>query len=67
MLRKGVVLAVALVLLLLPLAACGPQADTTTGEGGQGGTVIVGLQAEPTSLDSAQLSDYNSSKTRVQK
>jgi peptide/nickel transport system substrate-binding protein len=60
MLRKGVVLAVALVLLLLPLAACGPQADTTTGEGGQGGTIIVGLQAEPTSLDSAQLSDYNS-------
>jgi peptide/nickel transport system substrate-binding protein len=60
MLRKGVVLAVAFVVLLLPLAACGPQAGTTTGEEGQGGTIIVGLQAEPTSLDSAQLSDYNS-------
>ncbi len=26
----------------------------------QGGTIIVGLQAEPTSLDSVQISDYNS-------
>ena len=26
----------------------------------QGGTIIVGLQAEPTSLDSQQISDYNS-------
>ena len=28
----------------------------------QGGTIIVGLQAEPTTLDTQQLSDYNSSR-----
>ena len=26
----------------------------------QGGTIVVGLQAEPTTLDSQQISDYNS-------
>ena len=38
-----------------------PQPTPTTGPR-QGGTIVVGLQAEPTTLDSHQLSDYNSSR-----
>lgn len=38
-------------------AAAVPTATTGPSEGG---TIIVGLQAEPTTLDSAQISDYNS-------
>ncbi len=34
-----------------PAPAAGPR---------EGGTIIVGLQAEPTTLDSQQISDYNS-------
>jgi len=65
-------------LLLLALVACGPQpaptapppeaAATTapavpTAAGlSEGGTIIVGLQAEPTSLDSHQITDYNSAR-----
>jgi peptide/nickel transport system substrate-binding protein len=39
-----------------------PTAATTEAPSGppQGGTVVVGLQAEPTTLDSQQISDYNS-------
>ncbi|TEU16766.1 MAG: ABC transporter substrate-binding protein [Anaerolineales bacterium] len=66
--RREVVAAVASILLLLALAACGPQATPTSpppeapapAEPSGGGTIIVGLQAEPTTLDSAQISDYNS-------
>lgn len=72
MFRK-VVLVVASVLLLLALAACGPKAAPTTAPTPlppeataagprEGGTIIVGLQAEPTSLDSHQISDYNSAR-----
>jgi len=66
--RREVVAAVASILLLLALAACGPKATPTSpppeapeaAEPSAGGTIIVGLQAEPTTLDSAQISDYNS-------
>ncbi|MDH4138486.1 MAG: ABC transporter substrate-binding protein, partial [Anaerolineae bacterium] len=66
--RREVVAAVVSILLLLALAACGPKATPTSpppeapeaAEPGEGGTIIVGLQAEPTTLDSAQISDYNS-------
>jgi peptide/nickel transport system substrate-binding protein len=45
-----------------------PESVATTGAGEaptsagppQGGTIVVGLQAEPTTLDSQQISDYNS-------
>ena len=71
MFRKVVLAGISL-LLLLALVACGPQAAPTAAptspppeapevaEPGEGGTIIVGLQAEPTTLDSAQISDYNS-------
>jgi peptide/nickel transport system substrate-binding protein len=36
------------------------QAPAAAGEPREGGTIIVGLQAEPTTLDSQQISDYNS-------
>ena len=66
--RREVVAAVVSIFLLLALAACGPKATPTSpppeapeaAEPGEGGTIIVGLQAEPTTLDSAQISDYNS-------
>jgi peptide/nickel transport system substrate-binding protein len=37
----------------------GAEAETESGPR-EGGTIIVGLQAEPTTLDSQQISDYNS-------
>ncbi|MCS7219874.1 MAG: ABC transporter substrate-binding protein [Anaerolineae bacterium] len=59
-----------LILLALILAACAPQAappaapaaaqPTPSPVAREGGTIIVGLQAEPTTLDSQQISDYNS-------
>src|SRR5215210_6382950 len=30
-----------------------------------GGTIVVGLQAEPTTLDAAQLSDYNTARAAI--
>jgi len=41
-----------------PTAA--PTAVPTQAGPPQGGTIVVGLQAEPTTLDSQQISDYNS-------
>jgi peptide/nickel transport system substrate-binding protein len=68
--RRELVAAFASILLLLALAACGPKATPTAApappeapeaaEPSEGGTIIVGLQAEPTTLDSQQISDYNS-------
>ncbi len=44
-----------------PAPTAAPQAQATAATGPrQGGTIVVGLQAEPTTLDSAQISDYNS-------
>ena len=70
----------ALVLILLCGVACAPaapappapadsapaaeQAAPATGPR-DGGTIIVGLQAEPTTLDSPQISDYNSGRAAV--
>ncbi|MDH7485103.1 MAG: ABC transporter substrate-binding protein [Anaerolineae bacterium] len=56
---------VALVLLacaapVAPPAAPAPAQPTPTAAVSEGGTIIVGLQAEPTTLDSQQISDYNS-------
>lgn len=71
MFRKAVPIGISL-LLLLTLVACGPKATPAVAptspppeapeaaKPSEGGTIIVGLQAEPTSLDSPQLSDYNS-------
>jgi peptide/nickel transport system substrate-binding protein len=68
--RRELVAAFASILLLLALAACGPKATPTAAPAppeapeaagpSEGGTIIVGLQAEPTTLDSQQISDYNS-------
>lgn len=67
MFRKRIVSTVASLLVLLALAACGPKATPTppppeapeAAAPSEGGTIIVGLQAEPVSLDSHQVSDYN--------
>lgn len=65
MFRKGIVSTVASLLVLLALTACGPEATPPPPEApevaapSEGGTIIVGLQAEPVSLDSHQVSDYN--------
>ena len=68
--RRELVAAFASIFLLLALAACGPKATPTAAPAppeapeaagpSEGGTIIVGLQAEPTTLDSQQISDYNS-------
>lgn len=42
-----------------PAATAAPAAAQPAGPA-QGGTIVVGLQAEPTTLDSQQISDYNS-------
>jgi len=42
-----------------PASAAAPAAAQPAGPA-QGGTIVVGLQAEPTTLDSQQISDYNS-------
>ncbi len=54
--HKRFILVMAL-LLVLSLAAYSP---TFSAEPPSGGTIVVGLQAEPTTLDSADISDYNS-------
>lgn len=46
-------------------APAGPEAPAAAEEGApsgprEGGVIVVGLQAEPTTLDSQQISDYNS-------
>jgi peptide/nickel transport system substrate-binding protein len=68
--------AIGLIVLVVAVVACGPTAapaavPTSGAPAGeatvappsgppQGGTIVVGLQAEPTTLDSQQISDYNS-------
>lgn len=46
-----------LVAMVLVFAACAPQSSS---QGKRGGTFVLGLVAEPTSLDPAQLTDINS-------
>ncbi|MEJ2558945.1 MAG: ABC transporter substrate-binding protein [Anaerolineae bacterium] len=76
MFKRGTLLIGALVLVPLIFAACAPaaapepastepppaaQTEAAPAAGPrEGGTIIVGLQAEPTTLDSQQISDYNS-------
>ncbi len=76
MFKRGTLLIGALVLIPLIFAACAPaatpepastepppaaQTEAAPAAGPrEGGTIIVGLQAEPTTLDSQQISDYNS-------
>jgi peptide/nickel transport system substrate-binding protein len=76
MFKRGTLLIGALVLIPLMFAACAPaatpapastapppaaQTEAAPAAGPrEGGTIIVGLQAEPTTLDSQQISDYNS-------
>lgn len=48
-----------LALAVLAIAGCGPGGEAVDG----GNTIIIGLQAEPTSLDPTQITDYNSSRT----
>jgi peptide/nickel transport system substrate-binding protein len=50
-----------LVMLALIGSACAPPAPQAT-EAAGGGTVVVGLQAEPVTLDAQQMSDYNSTR-----
>ncbi len=57
------VLVLVLGLLVLTVGGCGGGVQQTVGEGK---TVIIGIQAEPTSLDPAQLTDYNSSRTAME-
>jgi peptide/nickel transport system substrate-binding protein len=49
------------VVVLLSIALCAVQTDADNGP-----TIVVGLQAEPVTLDVAQLSDYNSSRTAME-
>lgn len=49
-----------LIVMLLSIAVYTAQADA------EGPTIVVGLQAEPVTLDVAQLSDYNSSRTAME-
>ena len=50
-----------LVMLALIGSACAPPAPQAT-EAAGGGTIVVGLQAEPVTLDAQQMSDYNSTR-----
>jgi peptide/nickel transport system substrate-binding protein len=50
-----------LVMFALLGAACSPPAPQGVGPSG-GGTIVVGLQAEPVTLDAQQMSDYNSTR-----
>ncbi|HEX9923986.1 MAG TPA: ABC transporter substrate-binding protein [Anaerolineae bacterium] len=43
-----------------PAVEAEAEAETEAAGPPQGGTIIVGLQAEPTTLDAQQISDYNS-------
>ncbi|MGI2329071.1 ABC transporter substrate-binding protein [Planococcus sp. YIM B11945] len=62
-------LLVLMMIAMLFAAACsqdsGGTSETGEGEAG-GGTLIVGLEAEPTSFDAHQLSDYNSSRAAME-
>ena len=49
-----------LVMLALMGAACAPPAPQ--GVSPSGGTIVVGLQAEPVTLDAQQITDYNSAR-----
>jgi len=57
-----------LILLGLVISACAPASTPTSApaaQGGgpvQGGTIVVGLQAEPVTLDAQQMTDYNSTR-----
>ena len=57
---RGLSLLLVLGLLAAVTAGCG-------GGGKAGGdTIIIGLQAEPTTLDPAQLTDYNTSRAAME-
>lgn len=47
-------------LIVLALTGCGPQAADDDN------SITIGLQAEPTSLDPAQITDYNSSRAAME-
>ncbi|MBM7661678.1 peptide/nickel transport system substrate-binding protein [Bacillus mesophilus] len=47
----------------LLVSACSSQ---TSDKAGSDGTLVVGLEAEPTTLDAHQLSDYNSSRAAME-
>ncbi|BDG60670.1 ABC transporter substrate-binding protein [Caldinitratiruptor microaerophilus] len=74
--RRAIGIVLASALLLGSLAGCtrpasqgaetkpgqGAGSTTEAGQKATGKTIVVGLQAEPTNLDPAQISDYNSSR-----
>lgn len=61
-------LAVLLGLAVLMLGACSSSqtAEKAQGAAKNGGQLVVGLEAEPTSLDAHQISDYNSSRATME-
>lgn len=73
---KKWLLAISMLLLAVIVSACssggngGTSSDSSngddTGDGGGEKVIIVGLEAEPTSMDAHQLSDYNTSRTAME-
>lgn len=67
--RTGTAVALVSMLLVGALAGCSSETAKTPSENGQKSSdkmIVVGLQAEPTSLDAHQLSDYNSSRATME-
>ncbi|MDW7649717.1 MAG: ABC transporter substrate-binding protein [Bacillota bacterium] len=63
--KSLLILAVAL-LIVLPLAGCsGGNSGQPDGEDGQK-VLVIGLQAEPGTLDAHQVTDYNTSRTAME-
>ncbi len=54
-----------IVLALLAALAAAGLSGLSTGAAPAPDTIVVGLQAEPTALDAAQISDYNSSRAAM--
>ncbi len=55
-----------IVVVALVLAMAGTGCSGGQGKADRSNTIIVGLQAEPTALDPAQISDYNSSRATME-
>jgi peptide/nickel transport system substrate-binding protein len=58
---------VILLIFSLIIAGCSKQSSSQKNGSSKGNnTIVVGLEAEPTSLDAHQISDYNSSRAAME-
>jgi peptide/nickel transport system substrate-binding protein len=64
--KKRKLLVFVLMLTLVLLSACSAKTTDQGKDGKDGGQIVVGLEAEPTSLDAHQISDYNSSRAAME-